>query len=148
MRANQPTMDDFYNMYKNEEVTISTTQYQECIECSRYPNRIILINGITIFDRYFSEIDATAGYKEFSIEEQEKYFYRPKKFSYDTYGTTEMWSIILRLNEMDSISDFNSPKIRVPSTRIVEKLVEIMDLEKSRIDENQEEIIRTLKEYQ
>ncbi len=147
MKVNQPTIDKFIKMYENEEVTISTTQFQDTIESERDETRVILINGVTIFDRYYAEIDQTSYYKELTDDEQLKYFYRPKKLSFDLYGSTELWSVILRLNEMDSISDFCTPKIRVPSPRIIEKLIEIMDLEEPRINTNKEEVTAVLKNY-
>lgn len=43
----------------------------------------------------------------------ESYFYKPKLFSYQYYGTTELWLALLRVNGIVSTCNFNYPFIRV-----------------------------------
>lgn len=52
-----------------------------------------------------------------------KYFYKPKTISLSLYGTTEMWTSILRLNKMRNVSEFTKNYIKVyDPDRVVELL--------------------------
>ena len=48
-----------------------------------------------------------------SPEEVSKYRFKPKKLSYDLYGTTELWSALLELNQLYSIIEFNKEVYKV-----------------------------------
>lgn len=51
----------------------------------------------------------------------EKYYYRPDYLSWDQYGTTTLWPILLFINNVPSIEDFNMTEVVVPDlTSIVE----------------------------
>ena len=41
------------------------------------------------------------------------YRFKPKKLSYDLYGTTELWDALLELNQMYSIIEFDREKYKV-----------------------------------
>lgn len=41
------------------------------------------------------------------------YRFKPKKLSYDLYGTTELWSSLLELNDVYSIIDFDFETVKV-----------------------------------
>lgn len=42
-------------------------------------------------------------------------YYRPDYFSYDKYGTTNLWSMLLFLNNIPTIEDFDKEEIYVPT---------------------------------
>lgn len=46
-------------------------------------------------------------------EEAPKYKFKPKKLSYDLYGTTELWSALLELNQLYSIIEFDKEVYKV-----------------------------------
>ena len=76
------------------------------------------------FDKYIVEEEIT------DIQEAE-YRFSPKKLSYDLYGSTEYWSILLYINEAHSILDFE-PKdtVRYIDLQVLQELLnEIMILE-------------------
>ena len=66
----------------------------------------------------------------------EKYKFKPKSLSMDLYGTTELWSAILRINDIISISEFSLKKIRLFTTDILSVLNEVLILEEGNIKEN------------
>lgn len=41
------------------------------------------------------------------------YLFKPKLLSYDLYGTVELWSEIMRLNNWSSITEFKPHKVKV-----------------------------------
>jgi len=44
-----------------------------------------------------------------------KYKYRPDYLSFDTYGSTILWELIMYINEIFSVEDFNLIKVVLPS---------------------------------
>ena len=80
-----------------------------------------------------------------SNEEYSKYRYNPKVLSYDIYGTTELWFLILEANELHSINEFNSRTIYLFKTDIVEKMTRILNLELDSKNYNEEEISKEFK---
>lgn len=67
----------------------------------------------------------------FKPVEQSIYRFSPKRLSMDLYGTTELWSILLEVNAMVSVSEFSLTKpIKVFDPRpFFEVLNEILVLE-------------------
>lgn len=58
-----------------------------------------------------------------SLEKFEpKYKYRPDYLSFDKYGTTVLWQLILYVNGVRSVEDFNLDEVVIPS---VQSIVEI-----------------------
>ena len=58
-----------------------------------------------------------------------RYWYNPKILSYDIYGTTEYWSIILYINECASMLDFEPTYVRlIDPTKIREVVNELIIL--------------------
>ena len=65
---------------------------------------------INKYKEYFDKITTTIILNE---KEYKKYKFSPKKISNDIYGTTELWSMILYINNCKSITDFNLYKIKL-----------------------------------
>lgn len=51
-----------------------------------------------------------------------KYYYRPDYVSYNEYNTTTLWTLLLYINNIPSIEEFNVPEILVPSYDSVARL--------------------------
>lgn len=69
---------------------------------------------------------------ELSLEEQEIYMFNPKMLSEDLYGTTELWDVLLILNNMTSVIEFKPTKVKVyDHNRFKRYINEIMILEES-----------------
>lgn len=51
-----------------------------------------------------------------------KYFYRPDYVSYDEYGSTNHWALILFINDIASIDEFTPDSILVPRLSAIEAL--------------------------
>lgn len=52
-------------------------------------------------------------------------FYKPKLLSLELYGTTELWSGILRLNKMKNITEFHKPVIMVWEPATLKELIDV-----------------------
>lgn len=104
-------------------------------------NGLIVVNSSTIYQRYYELIlDITKPYT-LTDEEYLKYRLRPKLLCYELYGITELWSLLLKVNNMVSITEFNRKNIRImDSSKIFDVLNEILLKEESRIITNREYI--------
>ena len=82
------------------------------------------------------------GYKVVKLSDKElaRFKYNPKALSYYLYGTTELWFLILRLNEMYSISEFSNDTIKLYSNTILRKISEILNAEEDRRNVNEDEV--------
>jgi hypothetical protein len=76
------------------------------------------------------------------IELNEKLFnyykYKPKLLSLKLYGTTDLWHLILWLNNMISVTDFQRREIIVFNPDSMDVLNKIIELEKREIRKNHE----------
>lgn len=93
-------------------------------------NEIIKIPYKSIISDYMPFLKETAIDATFTDDEKEMYRYKPKMLSNDLYDTTELWSALLELNNMVSIADFQTEKIKVfDPDELKELLNEIMIME-------------------
>lgn len=100
----------------------------------------LIVNSTSLSNKYYDYIMKNTMTLELSNSEYMKYRYQPKLFCYDIYGTTELWFLLLRINNFTSISEFNSKKIKVFSGSIFNVLNEILVNENTNILENNDSI--------
>lgn len=96
----------------------------------------IIINYTSILDKYYDLVMKSVITYSMTDDEYIKYVYRPKTLSYDLYNTVELWSAILRINNLFSAAQFNKQVVKVFSTDIFEIINEILILEEKAIKEN------------
>ena len=103
------TVADIHNISTNIKITIP---YMSILSKYRYFLTNIIIP--------FQLDDALA----------RQYLYKPKLFSYDIYGTTELWFELLHLNNWTSVIDFKPNRIKVYEPDGLKQVInEIMILE-------------------
>lgn len=103
------TLEDFIAMRKNDTVTY----YDLSILAKSLTNPDLIYSESNILDTYMDELKKLAVTVELSPEDYSKYKFRPKLLCYDIYGMTEMYFIIMALNGICSIKDFNFKKIKL-----------------------------------
>jgi hypothetical protein len=99
-----------------------------------------IVNTEFIPLKYLDILKKDARTVTLSDEDYINYKYQPKKYCYDKYGTVELWVILLRLNNMTSIMDFNKKTFKVPPSNTYRILNEILILERDNILKNEETI--------
>ena len=72
-----------------------------------------------------------------SDTEYEKYVYKPKLLCVELYDNIDLAPLILRMNNMLSVLEFNRKDIKLFKTSVIQYLNEIINLEKERLDENE-----------
>nr|DAE08580.1 MAG TPA: baseplate wedge protein [Myoviridae sp. ctwwN25] len=65
---------------------------------------------VSLFDTindYLSELKAASVLVKFDDDQYRKYCYKPKLLCYDIYGNPELYFIILLMNDMADVKEFN-----------------------------------------
>lgn len=100
----------------------------------------IIINYTSLIDKYQDFMSKIIIDYEMTDEEFIKYKFQPKRFCMDMYGTTELWSTLLRINNMVSAIQFTNKKIKAFTQDIFDVLNEILILEDDRLKRNRIEV--------
>jgi hypothetical protein len=94
---------------------------------------------------YDGELDTYRKSYTFTEEEYRKYKYNPWKVSYDVYGTTELWFLVLHANELYSAMEFDLETVSMYTTDVKKLLNEIVAIEDNSIRKNQAEVNKAMK---
>ena len=93
-------------------------------------NETVLVPINSLFSKYGDFIDKICMTYPLTDSEKAEYWYSPKKFSLDLYGTTAYWSMILYLNEAHSVMDFTPENITFMDPSLLNDLInEILIME-------------------
>lgn len=86
-------------------------------------NDTIIIPYAPLINKYREYFDPYIIRLELTEDEQRAYWHSPKILSYDLYGTTEYWSILLYINEAPSFLDFEPEYLNVISKSDIQEVV-------------------------
>jgi hypothetical protein len=88
-------------------------------DIERYGNRFKTDNDYFIFpDPNLETIDKNLYYllrQSKEIQFEQKYKYKPEYLSFDEYGTTAFWEILLYVNGVYSVEDFDLSTVIIPA---------------------------------
>ena len=125
------TLEEFIAEYRVENLTIDKYFLQQVIDAtgSSSSGKIVL-NEDSFRSKYLDEFEDAKSVVTLSDEEKSKYRYNPKLMSFDVYGTTELWFLILWANELYSSTEFTleTNRLTMYNSTILEKLERIIDL--------------------
>lgn len=87
--------------------------------------RIQFAVGNLVTDDYYPELKAKCVRVHLSDDDILKYKYRPKMLAYDIYDNTELYYVILRVNDLYNVKDFNLSKkyIYLPSKKVLKEFL-------------------------
>ena len=109
-------------------------------------NEKFIVNIANLFEKYYEILLDNTVIVVLTDEEYLKYRFKPKVLSYDLYGTKELHYMLLRLNYVYSVVNFDFKELRVFNTNILNLLNEIMILENENYIENDLDVIREINE--
>ena len=106
------TLDQFANSKSSNDVSYYSMRLLE-----KDPQNNIEYDVFNVVSDYMNELKAMA--KEVTLTESEYYTYRfkPKLLAHYLYGNGELYFIILWLNDMWSVKDFNLKTIKLISNK-------------------------------
>lgn len=124
-----------------KDLKMSHSKFYEKALIETKDKKLIVAPYTSILSHYRDYIEACTYTYTFTDEEFVKYCYKPKMYCYEEFGNMELWSLLLKVNNMISIMDFNKRTIKTfHEEAILEVLNEIIILEKSRIEKNEMEV--------
>lgn len=135
--AKTHTVQDFIDMKSNDNFTYSTMAlYMQSIE-----DKTTIYSSDNVLYTYLEDLKRYAVDYTFNEEEYRKYKYRPKLLAYDIYGSTELYFVILAINDTCNIKDFKKRKVKLLyKSDLSDLLNQIMETETNRISLNRKSI--------
>ena len=134
----ESTIKEYIELYNSEELTSSAFYLKEVFTTDSSSK--MLVNFKSLVTKYMPELKDLKVKITLDQDEYSKYRFNPKFLSYDIYGTTELWFLILEANELHSSAQFDLKTIYVFTTDIVEKMTRILNLDKTSKDYNEAQI--------
>lgn len=120
---------------KDLYISEDTMSYKEKIPMQESEDSII----IRFHNIITQHIDALKDYitdLEFDDDEYYNYLYQPKLFCYEAYGTPELATSILYINNMTSATEFNKKKLKVFTTDIIDAINELFSILEEDLEDN------------
>lgn len=135
--AKTHTIEDFIDMKSNDNFTYATMAlYMQSIV-----DKTTIYSSDNVLYTYLEDIKSFSIDYTFTEEEYQKYKYRPKLLAYDIYGSTELYFVILAINDTCNIKDFKKRKIRLLyKSDLSDLLNRIMETETNRLSLNRKAI--------
>lgn len=135
--AKTHTITDFINMKDNDSFTYATMAlYMQSIV-----DKTVIYSSDNVLYTYLEDLKEASIEYTFTEEEYIKYKYRPKLLAYDVYGSTELYFIILAINDTCNIKDFNKRTVRMLyKSDLNDLLNQILSAEENRLQLNRKAI--------
>jgi hypothetical protein len=105
-----------------------------------------VVNMFNLYEKYYELLLQHTAIVVLNDEEYMRYKYKPKVLSYELYGTYELHYMLLRLNHVYSVINFDFKELRVFEPNIIKLLNEIMVIESENFIDNEMMILKRLNE--
>lgn len=107
-------------------------------------NDLLIYN---LINEYLDELKEASVEIELTDDEYYKYLYKPKLLAYDIYGSTELFFLILLLNNICNVKEFNFRKVKMLSIDKLNNLLSIIyNKEETTVIRNRNELSEAKKE--
>lgn len=128
------TIQEFISSAPSNSITYESTSFLEKFST-------LTLVSYNIFNDYLDEMLELSVSVTLSDEEYNRYVYRPKLLAYDVYGSTEIYFLILMLNNICNVKEFNFRKVKMLRVEDLEKVISsVYNSEKYRLDLNRSKI--------
>lgn len=125
------TVEDFIDMGDTDDITYAN--FSILVKCIGENSIVQYAQDNIIYD-YLPELNERTVTLTMTDNEFIKYRYKPKLLAYDLYGSTEVYFVIMALNGMCNIKDFNKKKLKLLyKSDLLELLNEIYSAESNYI---------------
>ena len=110
-----------------------------------HEKQIIKLNKNTILSQFMFHLKDRCINISFNNEQAKRFAFKPRMLSQRIYGNVEMYSLILRLNNMHSVTDFTEEKlidgIVVPNASSIRNFLnEVLVKDKNEVNRNREKV--------
>ena len=104
------TIKDFIDMGDTDDITYAN--FSILVKCIGENSIVQYAQDNIIYD-YLPELNERTVTLTMTDNEFIKYRYKPKLLAYDLYGSTEVYFVIMALNGICNIKDFNKKKLKL-----------------------------------
>lgn len=132
------TIDEFTKEYNQETISYGTLHLKEIFE--KDDGILNILSSESILNKYDDELKSSIITLTLNDSEFNKYQYNPKFLSFELYNTTELWFMLLHVNELYYSAQFNLNPVKVYTANIINIIDRILNLEQLVINLNREEI--------
>ena len=134
------TIPEFVEKENTKQFRYQDAFFKQIISATGITPQLILESSV--LDRYLGILRDYRSTITVNDALRYKYKYAPKKVSFDIYGTTEYWFLVLHANELFSACQMslNKPTMYLYSRDIMEVVNEIINVEKKYIQKNSAQI--------
>lgn len=122
-------------------ISEDTLSYKEKIQLQDSDDAII-IRFHNIITQHIDALKEFITEVELDEDEYYEYLYQPKLFCFSVYGTPELTTSLLYINNMTSATEFNKRKIKAFTTNIVDVINELFSILEEDLEENRNTINR------
>lgn len=128
------TISDFAEYSRSLKLSYDKLHLKSKIQVDSDKNMVV--NTTCIINKYYDILMAHTEVITLSDNNYLSYRFQPKRYCYDKYGTTELWGLLLKINNLTSAAEFNLKTLRVFTVDIFDVLNEILILEREDIQAN------------
>lgn len=131
------TLQGFIDMKDNDSFTYANL----ALHMQSIVDKTVIFSSDNVIYSYLDDLKNVSIKYTFTEEEFMKYKYKPKLLAYDIYGATELYFIILAINDMCNIKDFKKRTINLIYKKDLDILLnQIYSAEQNRIELNRKSI--------
>ena len=114
---NISTINELISLGKQLKISSETMSIKEIVTNTH--NERFIVNFTSVIDRYYDILLDHTSIVKLTDDEYLRYRYKPKLLSEELYGTQELHSLLLRLNHITSVIQFDFTELRVFNTNII-----------------------------
>lgn len=144
MYRNKSTIKSIIDAGLELKMTNKDLSFKEVITNSA--GEKFVVNMFNLFEKYYELLLEHATIAVLGEEEYKRYRFNPRLLSQDLYGTQELHFMLLRLNHVYSIINFDFEEVRVFKPTVLATLNEIMVLESEDYIENEVNVLKKMNE--
>jgi hypothetical protein len=141
---NRSTIQSIIEDGKELKMTIKDLSLKEVITNSS--GEMFVVNMYNLYEKYYELLLEHTTLVTLSDADYMKYRFKPKLLSKDLYGTVELHYMLLRLNHVYSVINFDFTEMRVFNANIKQLLNEIMVMESEDYIENELAVLKKINE--
>ena len=141
---NKSTIQDVIENGLALKLTIKDLAFKEVITNSA--GEMFVINMYNLYEKYYELLLEHTTIAVLSDEEYRKYRFQPKLLAHDLYGNQDLYYLLLRLNHIYSVINFDFTEVRVFNTEVISLLNEIMVMESEDFIDNEMSVLKKINE--
>ena len=131
---NYPTIGSLYTYNKQLDFSHDKMYLKSLVKSN---DNTLIINYTSLANKYYDIILRHCYNLTLSDMEHARYRFQPKLFCYETYGTAELWSLLLKVNHWTSVTQFDAKTFRAFRPTIFEVINDILVRSADDINDNE-----------